>query len=95
MLNTYGLKMIGLKKVSGQTYDYGYYSGEYVEIFYDTKTGEVWTKYQYSLGHNSWTQYHDPSIIKICNASGHLTMQAIADLIRDAVEKMDYYETCV
>ena len=82
-INTHGLTIKGIKKASGETCDYGYYSGEYVEIFYDRSTGEVWTKYQYSLGHNWWTQYDDPDIIKVCSTSQHLTMQQIADLIAE------------
>ena len=83
-LNTHGLKMKGIKKASGETCDYGYYSASYVEVFYDRSTGEIWTRYQHSLGHNWWTQYSDPDIIKICDTSEHLTMQQLADMIRDA-----------
>ena len=84
-INTYGLKIKGLKKVSGNTLNYGYYSGFYNEVFYDRATGEVWTVFQYSLGQNTWTKYHDPNVIKICNASNHMTMQEIADCIYDRI----------
>lgn len=84
-IDKHGLKMSGLKKASGATQDYGAYSPEYQEIFYDRSTGEVWAVYQYSLGHNSWTEYHDPDVIKICNTSSHLTMQQIADAIANAM----------
>ena len=86
-VNTHGLKMVGLKKASGNTEDYGYYSPSYEEVFYDMKTGEVWTVFQHSLGQNWWTQYDDKNIIKICNTSHHMTMQEIADRIYDAVTK--------
>lgn len=86
-INKYGLKMNGLKKASGETKNYGYYSGMYVEIFYDQADGEIWTKFHYSLGQNSWTEYADPSIIKICSASRHMTMQEIADAIHNCVER--------
>ena len=86
MINKHGLKISGLKAASGMTKNYGYYSGSYIEIFYDTETGEVWGKYQYSIGQNNWTQYDDPAVIKIGNVSTHMTMQEIADAIRDAVE---------
>lgn len=84
-INTHGLKIKGLRKASGSTQNYGYYSGHYDEVFYNRKTGEVWTVYQYSLGQNSWTKYHDPNVIKICNASQHMTMQQIADAIHEAM----------
>lgn len=80
-VNTHGIKIKGIRKASGMTQDYGYYSGHYVEIFYDRVTGDVWGKHQYSLGCNSWTVYHDADIIKICNTSRHMTMQDIADAI--------------
>lgn len=89
--NTYGMKMTGLKKASGETKNYGYYSDKYVELFYDRGTGEVWTVFQCSLGHNFWTQYHDPEIIKICNASEHMTMQQIADAIHQKVTEIEYW----
>lgn len=80
--NTYGIKMIGLKAASGDTKSLrGYYSGEYVELFFDLATGEVWTKYQYSLGQNTWTVYDDDNVVKIGNFSGPATMQEIADAI--------------
>ena len=84
-IDKHGLKMVGLKKASGATEDYGYYSGKYNEIFYNRSTGEVWTVFQSSLGQNTWTEYHDPDILKVVNASDHYTMQEIADIIYDAV----------
>lgn len=92
-VNTYGLTIKGLKKTSGYTEDYGYYSGRYVEIFYDRSTGEVWGNFQYSLGQNSWTEYHDPDVVKICNTSRHMTMQEIADEINRVLQEEKSY-TC-
>lgn len=85
-INKHGLKMRGLKAASGETRDYGYYSGHYVQISYDTDTGDVLTDYHYSLGQNSWTRYHDPAIITVATTADHMTMQAIADAIARAVE---------
>ncbi len=81
-VNTHNIKMTGLKAASGDTKSLrGYYSGSYVEVFFDRQTGEVWTKYQYSLGQNSWTVYHDDNVVKIGNFSAPATMQEIADAI--------------
>lgn len=91
-INTHDLKINGLKKASGETKNYGYYSGKYVEIFYDKGTGEVLTKFQYSLGQNTWTEYHDSNIIKVCNASMHMTMQEIADKIAERIDEVKAYE---
>ena len=85
MLNTHNLKIKGLKKASGKTINWNPRSGGYTEIFYNRDSGEVWTVDQVSLGHNSWTKYDDPAIIKVTETETHMTMQAIADAIACAV----------
>jgi len=88
-INTYGLPMKGLKSAAGLTKNLkGYYTGHYVQISYNTKNGEILTDYHYNLGHNSWTQYHDKSIINIGNISEPATMQEIADMIKERLELM-------
>ncbi|MCI6255956.1 MAG: hypothetical protein MR648_05100 [Clostridiales bacterium] len=89
-VNYHGLNIKGLRKASGSTVNWSPRSGGYDEIFYDLSTGEVWTITQVSLGCNSWTEYHDRNVIKICNTSRHMTMQEISDAIYEAVrfEKM-------
>lgn len=88
-INKHGLKIDGLKKASGETANYGAHSDLYDEIFYDRATGEVWTKFQCSLGQNSWTEYHDANVVKIGNTQQHMTMQQIADAIWEAVTAME------
>ena len=85
-INTYGLTIKGLKKASGETVNWT--RGCCTEIFYDRDTGEVWTVDQVS--ENSWTEYRNPSIIKICTTSRHMTMQEIADAIN---RELDYLAT--
>lgn len=87
-INKHGLKMRGLKAASGWTENYGYYSGHYVQISYDRNTGDVLANYHYSIGHNWWTQYHDPAIITVAMASNHMTMQQIADAIADKLARI-------
>lgn len=84
MINRHGLKISGLKKAAGdlRTLNGG---AEYYELFYNTATGETWTRYHYSIGRNSWTVYHDPDIIKIGDYTAATTMQALAD---DIAEEM-------
>lgn len=88
-INKNGIKMNGLKKTSGYTENYGPYSGSYVEIFYDKSNGDVWGVFQHSLGQNSWTVYHDPDVVKVCTTSRHMTMQQIADCIRDRLQERE------
>ncbi len=91
-VNKHGLKMTGLQATSESTKSLqGYYSGHYVEIFYDPNDGEVWGVYQYSLGQNTWTVYHDKSIIKVGNVSDPCTMQQIADKVYNAVMLKEEY----
>ena len=91
-INTYGLKMVGLRKASGETKNYGPCSAEYHEIFYNREDGEVWTVYQYSLGRNDYTVYHDPAIVAICTTGQHMTMQEIADAIKLVMDKLEDVE---
>lgn len=86
-IDTHGLTIKGLRKASGETSDYGAYSAMYSEIFYDRATGEVWTVLQCNLGQNSWTEYHAQNVIKVGNTQHHMTMQALADAICEAVNE--------
>lgn len=83
-INKHGLKMRGLKSASGDTRNYG--RNCYIQISYNTSTGEVLTDYHCSIGGNSWTKYHDSDIITIGNTSQHMTMQEIADAIAEVIE---------
>ena len=80
--NTHDYKITGLRKIAGDSRQLkGIYDGAYLELFYNKENGKAWTVYQYSLGQNIWTEYHDPTIVKICNISEPHTMQEIADMI--------------
>ena len=80
MLNKYGLKMSGLKKASAETVNWRVGSGGHTQISYDRATGEILTNDH--IG-QSWTEYHDPDVITVCYTNRHMTMQEIADAIRD------------
>ena len=84
-VNTYGLTIKGLKKASGCTEDYGFYSGRYSEIFYDRSTCEIRVIDQVS--HNSFTVSNDPDFVKICSTYRHMTMQEIADKIHRVIKE--------
>lgn len=82
MANT--IKIKGIKKVSGNTKDYGY-SGRYEEVFFDKATGEIWSISQWSLGQNSWTEYYDTNIVKLVNATRHYTMAELREMCEAAL----------
>lgn len=82
-VNKHELKMHGLKSASGDTRNFG--RGCYIQISYNTRTGEVLTDYHCSIGGNSWTEYHCGDITTICNTGRHMTMQEIADAIAQEI----------
>lgn len=92
MINLHGLNINtdDLNKVSSETRNFKRNSGAYTEVFYDRGTGEVWSVGQISLGHNSWTEYRDDNIIKVCDTPHHMSAQALADAIAEAVAEDDW-----
>lgn len=83
-VNRHGIKMLNLRKVSGQTVDNPI---GYSQISYDTATGELFEDWHYGDSLTSWTQYRDPDVIHVCNTRKHLTMQQIADAVRDRLDE--------
>lgn len=87
MIKINGMKITGLRKAVSEYNRYnagGYYSPEYAELMFDTETGELWTDYSYSLGHNSWKEYHDPAVINIGRMiDGHITMESVKRYIAE------------
>lgn len=80
------IKLKGLKKLCSDTKNLsGYYSGEYLQINYEITTGEVWGNYHYSLGQNSWSEYHDKNIINCGNVSNPHTMKELVEIINEAL----------
>lgn len=88
-INTHGIDIKGLKAASGDTWDAGYYSGWYFELFFDRSAGKVWAVKHYDWGHSWYKTYHDPDIIKVATTSEHMTMQEIADAIAQAVAQYE------
>lgn len=67
------MKIKGLKKAVGDYHRFnsgGYYSPEYGILMYDKESGEIWTDQFYSLGHNSWIEYHGDSIVYLGKMMG-------------------------
>lgn len=85
------MKIKGLKKIAGESKHIGKYDPEYLQLNYDKTTGEAWADYHYSIGGNSWTEYHDTNILNCGNIEEPATMKEIAEMIHDAVLK-DLYK---
>lgn len=81
MTNTYGLKMDGLSAAAMSTDNYGWNGLRYNELFYNIRTGKVWTVHQVSVNHVASTEYNNPSIVKIGNLTDQVSEQKIATKI--------------
>lgn len=78
MINTFGLKMSGLQEAASSTDEYGWNGLQYKELFYNMRTGKVWTVHQISVNHVAHTEYDNPSVIKIGNITSRLSEQQLA-----------------
>lgn len=80
-INAHGRKINKetLANASSSTKGLGSRTGEYVEIFYDKSTGDVWCKYHWDR--EEWTVYHDDDVIKVGITNRFASKQRIADMI--------------
>lgn len=90
------MKLKGLKKAIG---DFkranvgGCYSPSYGCLMLKTDTGEIWTDYFYGLGHNSWINYRDETIVNLgnimCQACPHpeFTMKSVQRFVDKELER--------
>lgn len=79
-----------LANASNFTKGLGSRTGEYVEIFYDKSTGDVWCKYQWDR--EEWTVYHDDDVTKVGIAVRYKTQQQIADMIASTLTQEERWE---
>lgn len=87
------IKIKGIKKIAGESKNLqGYYSGQYLQLNYDTKTGEAWTNHHTSFGQNSWTEYDGNSIINCGNICEPITMEEIREMIIEKLEMKNRME---
>ena len=94
-INTHGIKMIGLKKASGNTFDYGPYGNE-VFIYYNKDTGEVTTRERTYENARQYDWYCEQSTntIFITSTVYHYTMQYIANIIAWELTPYVDYRDC-
>lgn len=83
-VNTYGVEMIGLDAAAQETERIREYSGNRVQITYDTETGKVYA--DFLVGCNNWVDYNDECMKHICFAELPMAEQEIADMIADAID---------
>lgn len=91
-INTHGRKinLETLANASGSTKGLGSRTGEYMEIFYDKSTGDVWGKYHWDR--EEWTVYHDEDVTKVGIATRYKTQQQIADMIDNTLTEDEQTE---
>lgn len=88
-VNKHGIKMTNLRAISGATVNN---PNGYSQISYDLATGELLEAWHAGDYMTSWTQYREPSVILVCKTRRHMTMQQLADAVRDAVAEYKYIE---
>lgn len=88
-INTHGLKIINLRKVSSETVNNPI---GYSQISYDKATGELFEVWHKGTPLTNWSEYHDPNIIHVCYTCKHMTMQQLADAVAQAVQWDEHTE---
>lgn len=86
-INRHGIKMTNLRAISGATVNN---PAGFSQISYDISTGELLEAWHIGSYMNSWTEYNDPDVIHVCNTRRHMTMQELADAVRDALAEYKY-----
>lgn len=81
-VNTHNMRMKNLRAAAGYTKNIN--NGR-VQINYDMETGDV--LYTWHFDANSWSEYREASVIHAITTDRPMTMQAIADAIRDKVDE--------
>lgn len=64
---------------------YDNHNGYYVEVLYDMEKDEVYNHVHISLGHNSWTAYHDDNVIRIGCFGKKVTKARLKELIEEKI----------
>lgn len=80
-INTHGYEITNLAEAAKETVTC--YRGSYIQIFYDIEEKKIYTHYHVS--ENNWTQYDDPAVINVCGTRRHMTQQALADAVAEAM----------
>ena len=86
-INRHGIKMTNLRAISGATVNN---PAGFSQISYDISTGELIESWHIGSYMTSWTEYNDPDVIHVCNTRRHMTMQELADAVRDALAEYKY-----
>ena len=76
--------MKNLKKVVSEIKACPQGVGAYYEVFYNRQNDELFTEFQVSLGHNSWTKFEDPEIVKIGEFEKPVTMKELKKRVEEA-----------
>ncbi len=79
------LKIVGLKKVAGESKHLKCWKGEYLQVNYDKNSGKIWTDFFCSFN-KSWKEYHDSNVINCGNIYEKVTMQDVRKIVENAVE---------
>lgn len=88
MVNKHGMIMRGLKEACSETKRLYPYSGYKVIIYYDRLSGEIIA----SFDTLSTRLPYGPHEVHICDATRPMSMQEIANAVRDCVREVEWHE---
>lgn len=81
-INTHGLNLTNIEEASEATTDWPQGSGGYNQIAYNQNSGEIIVTEHVG---DTWTEYGDPDIVRICDTTIHISAQRIADIIHNVI----------
>ena len=82
-INMHGLKIEGLRKAAKDSANGSRRYNLHMQINYNSDNGEVWASGPMTDG--EYINFDDPAIFPVCETRTHMTMQAVADAISEAV----------
>lgn len=87
-------KITGMKQIVTDSKNLckGYYSGHYLQLFYDRKKGKCWSLYHYSIGHNELSTYPEEETIDCGIIYEPITMAEIVNRIEDKLKEISLIE---
>lgn len=76
------LKLKGLKKIASESKRLNPYGSEHLQVNVNRNSGEVWCN---SHVGNSWTEYHDPAVLRCGFLTAPATMEEIKQMVYESI----------
>ena len=84
------MKIKGLKRAVGdyKRVNNDPFSPWYGYLMFDTASGELWTDEFYSLGHNTWKEYHSNTIVNLGNLMAREDIGVSMKNVKEFISRM-------